>query len=463
MRKPMRLMLCQLGVQYRSFGSGQPHLSVPLALGYLVSGLDAAGLLQSCKVNILGPDFSLYAADAAIINEILKYRPAVVGFSCYCWNIRRTLFIASGLKAQQPDIFIVLGGPEATENSGDILSKHLYISAVVRGEGEEAFPRLIAGLLEDNLPVGIPGLSIRLRGMVHHSPQLAYVTDIGRYPSPYEKGYLDIGRYGSLNIETVRGCIFHCDYCYYPKQFTRIRAFDLDRLKREVKLAAKAGISKGYLMDPVFNLPGRVGPLCRAIADGNEQGQISFQTEARAELIRRETAELFYLANIRSVEIGLQTTNQAALRHINRTFSPGSFSRAVETLQKAGIHVRVGIITGLPGDRIIDVEHTLDFLMELGIEDIQCFLLQVLPGTRLRARAGELGLVYMPEPPYYIIQNRELSEEEIHLVYAYARKRIRLLSHKEPYSPDLTMGRAEVGLYGVNGISSRIDDSGGGV
>lgn len=438
-RKKLSVVLCQLGVQYSQYANGQPQLNIPLALGYLVSGLEVTGLLEKCHVEVLDLFHSLYASDSAVVNRILKPEPDVVGFSCYSWNIGRTLSMASKIAAKRPDIFIVLGGPEATEQSENILEKHAPISAIIRGEGEEAFAKLISGLLKNDLSTKIPGLSIRLKNTIHHASVLAMVSDITKFPSPYERGYLKITDYGSLNIETVRGCIFHCDYCYYPKQFRHIRAFPLERIISEVRYAIKAGISHGYLMDPVFNMPDRVEPLCEAIASENTNRQIIFQTEARAELIDEKVAALFQKANIRHVELGLQSTNPKALRQINRSFIPGSFTRAVELLQDAGIHIRVGIIIGLPKDRLVDVEHTLDYVISLGVGDIQCFLLQVLPGTPLWRKAESLGIEHQKFPPYYIKRNRELSEEEILLAYSHAVERIRLLNNRQRQSPDLSL------------------------
>src|SRR5229473_2070651 len=44
-------------------------------------------------------------------------QPSIVGFSCYVWNTRYNLELASRLKARWPDCLIVFGGPQVPDSS----------------------------------------------------------------------------------------------------------------------------------------------------------------------------------------------------------------------------------------------------------------------------------------------------------------------------------------------------------
>lgn len=419
------ILLCSLGVQYSDSHHAAPHLSVPLSLGYLVGGMEASGLLARCRVEILGPFESLFAADGVVVRAIARRAPAILGFSCYCWNIGRSLFIAERVKRLRPNTKIVLGGPEATERANDLLERHPWIDAVVRGEGEESFSELVDDVLSNKNTPPPPGCLVRVGGELIDGGARDPVKEPGRFPSPYLRGYLDPLPYGSLNIETVRGCTFRCDYCYYPKGIRELRSFPVDRIRAEVQMAAFSGVRRGYLMDPVFNLPDRIEEVCLAVAEANVDRRIEFQTEVRAELIDRNAVSLLRRANIGSVEVGLQSTNIAALRGVHRGFSSDHFASAVSMMAAAGISVHVGIIIGLPGDGFADMDDTLDYALGLPVAGVHCFLLQVLPGTALFRRAAELGIEFDPEPPYFVRRTPRLDERDLTSVHAHALRRVR--------------------------------------
>ena len=56
--------------------------------------------------------------------------------------------------------------------------------------------------------------------------------------------------------------------------------------------------------------------------------------------------------------------------------------------------------------------------MELEIE-VNSFLLQVIPGTELRNKAEELGLIYSQNPPYFIQETKTLTRDDIASMIEY--------------------------------------------
>ena len=47
----------------------------------------------------------------------------MVGFTCYLWNIERTLWIAERLKQRRPELIVLLGGPEITADNAWVLAE----------------------------------------------------------------------------------------------------------------------------------------------------------------------------------------------------------------------------------------------------------------------------------------------------------------------------------------------------
>ena len=125
------------------------------------------------------------------MDELAARDPWLVGFTCYLWNVERTLWIIHELKRRCPRVKVVLGGPEITTDNAWVLGSPDYDFAAV-GEGEQTFAALLLGLLdgEDAPPVPIAGLYVPPTEGPRFSPARAPafrkpLPDIDRLGSPY--------------------------------------------------------------------------------------------------------------------------------------------------------------------------------------------------------------------------------------------------------------------------------------
>ena len=83
------------------------------------------------------------------------------------------------------------------------------------------------------------------------------------------------------------------------------------------------------------------------------------------------------------VELGLQTSNEATSKYINRGMSNQEFEIAVELLRKENIEVVCHIINGLPNETIDDMINTIKYINKLDIQGIKIHSLLVLKNTIL--------------------------------------------------------------------------------
>ncbi len=84
----------------------------------------------------------------AFADKIINENPDVIAFSCYIWNITKTLEICRIIK-DKSNCRIVLGGPEVAYRPEDILEKYDFIDFVLSGEGEWVFPDFLDNLNRD--------------------------------------------------------------------------------------------------------------------------------------------------------------------------------------------------------------------------------------------------------------------------------------------------------------------------
>ena len=119
---------------------------------------------------------------------------------------------------------------------------------------------------------------------------------------------------------------------------------------------------------------------------------VGLNVATRPDCLPDSTIELLKQLNeIKSVtvELGLQTADDAVAAYINRGYKTEVYADAVSRLQKAGIEVITHIIIGLPGD---DSIATTDYAVKCGTNGVKFHLLHILKNTRL-AKEYEQGRV----------------------------------------------------------------------
>ncbi len=417
-----KILLVQLPIP--PLGPSPVRGNVPLAAGYLQLFAQCKGLHDFYQFEILPAALANKLGDQALVDAIAGRDPWLVGFTCYLWNIERTLWIIGALKRRRPGVRILLGGPEVTADNAWLLQTPDYDFAVI-GEGEQTFAQLLLGLLGDDVPpVAIPGLYVPpctaggspaarydpMRQPERRSP----LPDLNVLCSPYLAGILDAADEDMLLLETARGCRFRCKFCYYWKSYESVYQLSDANIRATLRHAAERGVREVFLLDPTLNQRKDFAALLRLLAEGNPGRRFSYFGELRGEGVTEATARLLRDANFTEVEVGLQSVEPDAMTLMDRNNNLRAFERGVRAMMAQGIRVKVDLIVGLPGDTAASVRKGFHYLRDNGFGgDPQVFNLAVLPGTSFREQARELGLVYQPRPPYYVLQTPNLDRSEL--------------------------------------------------
>ena len=122
--------------------------------------------------------------------------------------------VARGIAQALPGVSIIYGGVFPTYHWRDILSEEPYVTAIVRGEGEETTRRLMAAIQNGEPLRGVPGLAFREAGRPHATMPAPVIRDLDAYRIGWE--LIDHARYsywGGLRAVVVqfsRGCPHLC-------------------------------------------------------------------------------------------------------------------------------------------------------------------------------------------------------------------------------------------------------------
>ncbi|MCE5190363.1 MAG: radical SAM protein [Actinomycetia bacterium] len=385
-----------------------------LALGYLRAYAQADERLKG-RVAFQTLDLTTEVDPWWAAYRVLELEPDVLGISVTCWNARAVFDVCRVVKAAQPSVRIVLGGPEVGPVAEEVLACHAEADVVVRGEGEVTFAELLRAMVSDRDVSRVAGVTARtLDGGIVSAADRELIATLDTIPSPYLTGVMTPVE-GAAYIETYRGCPHRCAYCFEGKGYGRVRSFSNARIESEIQaLVETYGVCTFSFIDPVFNLTDeRLRFLSATLAPYALRGVRLHTVEVDIERISEDAAAMLVAAGVASVETGPQSVGATALAACDRHFDAERFSAGVAALKQQGITVECDLIVGLPGDTVGDFFDGMEFCFDLDPGKVQTSTLHVLPGTDLWRRASELGLLYDPEPPHEIVATASIGYTDL--------------------------------------------------
>jgi radical SAM superfamily enzyme YgiQ (UPF0313 family) len=382
------------------------HTHSALALAYLKAFWEKVPGRQELEIQ----EFDLNQTNESIIAELVLQKPDIIAFSVYIWSVSRTLVIAGALKAALPDVTIILGGPEVSFNSEQILQQNNCIDNIVRGEGEATFAELLESLLANNPVEKIRGITMRNDNQIIANEDRELIDDLDIIPSPFRNGiYKEVHSF--TYYEASRGCPSKCSYCLSSVQGP-VRNHSLTRVKQDLDWFFSSSYRQVRFADRTFNFDRqRAREIITYIRLHNHRN-INFHFEIQADFLSEDIIDLLAEApeGMFHLEIGIQSTNPDALTSVNRYFDLEKLTDRIHQLKKrTGCHLHLDILGGLPGDTLADFYQSLDDVWNMMPHSIQISLVKVLKGTPLEKQLATNEFFAMPDPPYTILRSRWLA------------------------------------------------------
>lgn len=381
-----------------TLNSRYTHTSI--ALRYLYANLKE--LQEDAKIM----EFSINDAVQTIAQKILADNPTIIGIGVYIWNASQVHELIHVIKKVSPKTKIILGGPEVSHEPFRVN----FDSAdfIIQGEGDLAFYELCKNILQNSEPrekiikMGMPSLkNLKL-------PYRFYTDD-------------DIkNRY--IYVEASRGCPFECEFCLSSMD-EKVRSFNLDELLEEFELLWQRGARAFKFIDRTFNL--NIKTANRLLDFFLEKTPPYF---AHFEVVPdhfpdslKEKISKFPDGALQ-LEIGIQTLNPIIANNISRPLKLDKIKENIKFLeQETKAHIHLDLIVGLPGESLESFGANLDELAGLSSCEIQIGILKKLSGTYINRHDIEHGMIYSDIPPYDILQNSQLSFNDIGIMKRFSR------------------------------------------
>ena len=363
--------------------------------------------------NIELKEFTINNDENYIYTEIVRGEYDLVCFSCYIWNIERTMRIAENLKKARPNIKILLGGPEVSYEAISFMRKNKYVDFVIIGEGEETFKKIMMQILSPKPDYrNIGNLIYRENGkiFVNDEGEVGSFTDV---PFPYS--LLQPVNDKIVYYETTRGCPYSCSYCLSSID-KGIRALPIERVKKEIAYFLLRCVKQVKFIDRTFNYDAKRSNDIVEYIIKNDNGITNFHFEICAELLDERFLELMSIARegLFQLEIGIQSTNKDALLAVNRSTHIEKVLENIKKLTKLkNITVHIDLIAGLPYEDFGSFVQSFNEAYSLNAVNLQLGFLKLLKGTSIRSERAKHGYVFRDIAPYEVISSKYISAEGI--------------------------------------------------
>lgn len=373
---------------------------IPLALLAL-----AGSLPQGVPVVIIDQRLSGWKNK---LTRALKDDPLCVGFTVKTGDQIHYALEITALVKSLSRAATVWGGVHPSLMPRQTL-EHPAIDVVVQGEGERSFPLLVQALANGAVPSGIAGIWHKMNGTItgcnpdetpldlNILPLLPYhLIDFKDYPL-YLPG--NLGR--NFPLETGRGCLHSCAFCYHSGALRQKRRTlsALSIIERIHHLKQHTPVEAVSLVDDSF-LTERDRLFAFAALMREQMNSLKWSCEANAsDILSMSDDELTALkaSGLTWLAIGAESGSDRILRKVGKNLSVDKLRIVTRRLRDHGFLVRYNFMCGYLWETKEELRQTTDLMMELlrngPTVSVQSLRTSIpYPGTRYYAAACAAGM-----------------------------------------------------------------------
>jgi len=378
------------------------YIHTAFGLRYLLANL---GPLQSSACIA---EFDINQRPLEIAEALLSRKPRIVGFGVYIWNVAQTAKVITAMKLVQPDLTIVLGGPEVSYET-DCQPIVNLADYVICGEADLKFAEVCQ--------VVLTGQSLRGKVISAQPPELSQLV------LPYYFYNDDDVAHRMIYVEASRGCPFSCEFCLSSLDIP-VRQVPLGAMLEQLQELIDRGVLQFKFVDRTFNLNLNVSrALLEFFLERHRPGMFYHfeMIPDRLPLALRKVIARFPPGSLQ-FEVGIQTFNEEVAALISRHQDYARLEDNLHFLRTStAVHVHADLIAGLPGETLESFAAGFDRLVAMRPQEIQVGILKRLRGTPIVRHDLEWRMVYDPNPPYEILQNRTMDFNTLQMIRRFAR------------------------------------------
>jgi len=390
-----------------------PYPVYPLGISYLASYLSST-LTDDFEIKCF--DFNLEETgsfdDFMRGNDFLLTGISMRNFDDSTNVYQENIFITKyreimGSVRAYTDRPVVIGG-SGFSVFPELLFNELNPDYGIHGEGEESLRQLILAIDENRTPCHIEGLAYRLPdGTFRLNERKNYISSpVLHVENDWVDYYWKTG--GMLNIQTKRGCPYHCIYCSYPLvDGHRVRTLDADMVVRNIEeLYYSKGVTYLFFTDSIFNIHREYNEeVVRRLIE--RKLDIRWGAYFLPSNMTFDELKLYKQSGLTHVEFGTDSLSDVQLEKYNKKFRFSDVRQQSEYCDRLGIFYAHYLILGAYGETDSTLNETFERSKELGTTIFFPYVgMRIYPHTKLCDIAISEGVIQSADelitPVYYI-------------------------------------------------------------
>ncbi len=368
---------------------------IPHGILSIAAWLDKEGhkvFIHDCLGPGASPDFQTN------IYEIFKYKADIVGFSATTSSFPDAARMAAAVKKLRPEMTTVCGGVHCSALGASLLKDYPEFDFLIKGEGEITLEELARGCN----PADVNGLVWRNGNDIVENGPREMIPDLDILPFPayeklkgFPKGYnlplFSYAHFPGTSMVTSRGCLFQCSYCdrsVFKKGFRYNSAkYIYDHLKY---LSQKFGVRHVNIYDDLFTTDEkRIVELCEMLT--KNPIDMHFNCAVRVGYAPDDLLKMLKDAGCLMVSLGIESGDTDLLKKHKAGVTVNEVKDTVTRIQAAGLRAKGLFMMGLPGETEESIRRTSDFVISLGLDEMNMAKFTPFPGAPLWKTIQEEG------------------------------------------------------------------------
>jgi ribosomal peptide maturation radical SAM protein 1 len=298
------------------------------------------------------------------LDEILRSRPKVVGFSSMFQQHVASLALARLVKRSLPETFVVFGGASCDDVMGaETVRQFPFVDAAVSGEADLVFPELVRRVLEGRPVSGLPGVRTRdglaadfTSGRLSRGP---LVRDLDGLPCPDYSDYFlqfEASRYGPawqprIYLETSRGCWWgersQCMFCGLAPRSMAFRSKSASRAMDELVCLTRR--HPGCAIEATDNILDMryLEDFVPKLASLRPRVKMFYEVKAN---LRKEQLRRLRDAGIRHLQPGIESFSDPVLKLVRKGVSALQNIQLLKWCKELGVQPTWNLLWGFPGE-----------------------------------------------------------------------------------------------------------------
>ena len=354
--------------------------------------------------------------------EVAKEQPDVIAATFWLFTHQMQIEVLSRAVQLRDNVKVVCGGPEFLGDNEEFLRRHSFVTAIIKGEGEEALPAFLDAIDDKTRWDGIKGMCwLSPAEGRYHDNGVARVADFAALKYPEESEFFRWDK-PFVQLETTRGCFNTCAFCVSGGE-KPVRHQSIEQVAARLENIYAPGIKDIRVLDRTFNYD--TERACKMLDlfsqyDGKMRFHLEIHPSLLSETLKARLATL--PKGLLHLEAGIQSLDGTVLEQSGRKGSLKSSLEGLEYLCSLdNVETHADLIAGLPSYTLDMLCSDIAKLAAIGVDELQVESLKVLPGTQMRMNAKDNGLRFSPLPPYEILQTPVMSPDDLRTAMQVSR------------------------------------------